>query len=200
MQIQSSAVADTSSCLCLSHWVGHKGSVLQHDILYSKLFWTRRRAQIPLQRTASKGQCRSLFMRAQRSVQPQQYWAAHCSLHSTSISSSPARGARPSTELAAGNFMGLMGQILKDMSQTLPSGSSLSVSNLSYHPAGIHCARFLDRSCIVVVSLPARAGIKPMRNTEVLDCQSAAAQASTFSAMLPAVDKQVFTQVLLYHC
>ncbi|KAL3130860.1 hypothetical protein ABBQ38_000189 [Trebouxia sp. C0009 RCD-2024] len=32
--------------------------------------------------------------------------------------------------------MGLMGQILKDMSQAVPSGSSLTVDNLSYHPAG----------------------------------------------------------------
>ena len=49
---------------------------------------------------------------------------------------------RHSTQLAAGNFMGLMGQVLKDMAPALPSGSSLTVDKLCYHPAGTQCQNF----------------------------------------------------------
>lgn len=46
---------------------------------------------------------------------------------------------RHSTQLAAGSFMGLMGQILQDMAPAMPSGSNLTVDNLCYHPAGRLC-------------------------------------------------------------
>lgn len=50
----------------------------------------------------------------------------------------PASSAnsRHGTQLAAGSFMGLMGQILKDMAPAVPSGSSLTVDKICYHPAG----------------------------------------------------------------
>ena len=76
--------------------------------------------------------------------------AVGASLHGTSQQPSPSHVHKPfqklapassansrhGTQLAAGSFMGLMGQILKDMAPTMPSGSSLTVDKLCYHPAG----------------------------------------------------------------
>ena len=67
---------------------------------------------------------------------PRQHRKAPYSLRNVSSVRGPDHAGRGSTQLAAGSFMGLMGQILKDMSQTLPGGSSLTVDKLSYHPAG----------------------------------------------------------------
>jgi len=43
---------------------------------------------------------------------------------------------RHGTAAATASFMGLMGQILKDMAPTAPSGCDLMVENVCYHPAG----------------------------------------------------------------
>ena len=153
MQMQPSAVPDSSSFLCLSHCVGHKGPSLLHGSLYNKHSWRSCRDLCMPHCSAVNDQCHSLIMHARQPLQPRQRQAAHCGVHTTGISKSPAHGARASTQVAAGNFMGLMGQILKDMSQTLPSGSSLTVSNLSYHPAGMQCAKlcpfFVHHLCTV---------------------------------------------------
>jgi len=55
---------------------------------------------------------------------------------------------RHGTHIATGSFMGLMGQILKDMAPTVPSGCDLMVENVCYHPAGSMTARkHVDASC-----------------------------------------------------
>lgn len=48
----------------------------------------------------------------------------------------PSSKHRHGTHIAAGSFMGLMGQILKDMAPTVPSGCDLMVQDVCYHPAG----------------------------------------------------------------
>lgn len=57
---------------------------------------------------------------------------------------------RHGTHVATGSFMGLMGQILKDMAPTVPSGCDLMVENVCYHPAGtLTACKDSDASCIL---------------------------------------------------
>lgn len=43
---------------------------------------------------------------------------------------------RQHSSLQAGNFMGLMGQVLQQMTATMPQGAALTVEGIKYHPAG----------------------------------------------------------------
>ncbi len=55
---------------------------------------------------------------------------------------------RHGTHIAAGSFMGLMGQILKDMAPSVPSGCDLTVQDVCYHPAGtLTACEGSDASC-----------------------------------------------------
>ncbi len=57
---------------------------------------------------------------------------------------------RHGTHVATGSFMGLMGQILKDMAPSVPSGCDLMVENICYHPAGtLTACEDSDASCIL---------------------------------------------------
>ena len=61
---------------------------------------------------------------------------------------------RHGTQIATGSFMGLMGQILKDMAPTVPSGCDLMVENVCYHPAGSMTAcEDVDASCTLTRSI-----------------------------------------------
>lgn len=58
---------------------------------------------------------------------------------------------RHGTHIATGSFMGLMGQILKDMAPAVPSGCDLMVENVCYHPAGtLTACEAFDASCILM--------------------------------------------------
>ncbi len=48
----------------------------------------------------------------------------------------PSSKHRHGTAVATASFRGLMGQILKDMAPTVPSGCDLTVEDVCYHPAG----------------------------------------------------------------
>ncbi|KAL3138887.1 hypothetical protein ABBQ32_005712 [Trebouxia sp. C0010 RCD-2024] len=112
----------------------HRGIDLQHCGSQRKMSQARH-----TQRSWSLAACNSdhtFTVHAARLVHPQQHRKSPSSLHSVSPLQGTSYAGRSGTKLAAGNFMGLMGQILNDMSHAVPSGSSLTVNNLSYHPAG----------------------------------------------------------------
>lgn len=49
------------------------------------------------------------------------------------------KSRKSSSSLQAGNFAGLMGQILQQMTATVPQGATLMVDSIQYHPAGMPC-------------------------------------------------------------
>lgn len=57
---------------------------------------------------------------------------------------------RSSSSLQAGNFVGLMGQILQQLTATVPQGAALTVDSVRYHPAGIHN---IPLKCLMVACL-----------------------------------------------
>lgn len=138
MQMQPVTWASAPSPLCTLCCKSKRGSGLQYRFSHSQKLWTRQKCWTLGQQAAVNTSDHSTSFSARKSLQQQQHrdrktpWR----LHSVNSLQAPAPAGRGSTAIAAGNFMGLMGQILKDMSQTLPSGSSLTVDRLSYHPAG----------------------------------------------------------------
>ena len=100
------------------------------------MLWNRPNSWSLLQQTAEKKLDRTVTFHAALCMYPRQHRKTPYALRSLSKFQGPDHAGRASTQLPAGSFMGLMGQILKDMSQALPCGSSLTVDKLSYHPAG----------------------------------------------------------------
>lgn len=130
MQMQPATSAYTASP---SRHGSHRGFDGQQCKRQHIMCWARhRRWSLLRQLAVSKPDHTSTFNAAQSTQRRQ----TPGPLHSVSALKGTAHAGRASTQLAAGNFMGLMGQILKDMSQAVPSGSSLTVDHLSYHPAG----------------------------------------------------------------
>lgn len=124
----------TSSPCCPLSQGPHQGFAVQQRGIQCKMSEAGHTQQT-LALAASKSD-HTFVVHAAQSVYPRQHRKSLNFLHSVSPLQGAPYAGRASTQLAAGNFMGLMGQILKDMSQAVPSGSSLTVDNLSYHPAG----------------------------------------------------------------
>ena len=137
MQTQQSPLAYIANPLCTVCCGPGRRSSLQYSRARNKMLWNSHKGYCSLmQQAADKTSNHTLTFPAALSIYRCQHRKTPCSLHSVSSVRGSDHAGRGSTQLAAGSFMGLMGQILKDMSQTLPSGSSLIVDKLSYHPAG----------------------------------------------------------------
>ena len=81
--------------------------------------------------------------------------AIHMVKASTKAGLAPSSKHRHGTHVATGSFMGLMGQILKDMAPTVPSGCDLMVEDVCYHPAGMTrmtASEVVDALCILTHS------------------------------------------------
>ena len=136
LQPQQSPLVYIANPLCTVCCGPERRSSLQHSRCQNKMLWNSHNSwNLPQQ--AAKGKSNhTLTFHAALSFYPRQRRKTPCPFCSVSNFHGSNHAGRASTQLAAGSFMGLMGQILKDMSQTLPSGSSLTVDKLSYHPAG----------------------------------------------------------------